>query len=308
MSSCGFVAVIGASNAGKSTLVNVMVGAKVVIVTPKVQTTRMNVRGVAIRGEAQIVLVDTPGIFQPRRTLDRAMVDAAWEGAGDADAVLVVVDAEDVALRPHGPAATGTEKIVESLKAVGRKCALALNKCDALARTELLPLIAHFSEAGIFEEIFPVSALKSDGLDALFDWCAQKMPAGPWLYPADQTADISSRVLAAEITREKVYLRLHDELPYATAVETEKWEERKDGSVKIDQVIFVRREGQKKILLGKGGATVKAIGEAARREMEAAFGRKVHLFLFVKVNEKWDESRAHYREIGLKYPDGKSSQ
>jgi GTPase len=304
MTSCGFVAVIGASNAGKSTLVNALVGAKVAIVTPKVQTTRMNVRGVAIRGECQIVLVDTPGIFAPRRKLDRAMVDAAWKGAGDADAVVLLVDAEDVVLRPHGPAAADTAKIVEGLKAAGRKAALALNKIDAFPREKLLPLIEQFAAEGIFEEIFPVSALKGDGLADLAGWCAKKMPDGPWLYPADQSADIPSRILAAEITREKIYLRLHDELPYATAVETEKWQERKDGSVRIDQVVYVQRDGQKKIVLGKGGAAIKAIGEAARREMESVFGRKVHLFLFVKVNAKWDEARELYREIGLEFPEG----
>jgi GTPase len=303
MSACGFVAVIGAPNAGKSTLVNALVGAKVAIVSPKVQTTRMNVRGVAVRGETEIVLVDTPGIFEPRRTLDRAMVGAAWSGAGDADAVVLMVDAEDVALRPSGPAARDTAKIVAGLKKSERKCALVLNKIDALPREKLLPLIETFHAEGIFEEVFLISALKGEGLNELSDWCAKRMPSGPWLYPGDQTADIPSRVLAAEITREKIYLRLHDELPYACAVETEKWEERKDGSVKIDQVVYVRRDGQKKIVLGKGGAAIKAIGEAARREMETIFDRKVHLFLFVKVSEKWDESRDHYREIGLAFPE-----
>jgi GTPase len=303
MSRCGFVAVIGAPNAGKSTFVNALVGAMVAIVSPKVQTTRMNVRGMAMHGETQIVLVDTPGIFEPRRTLDRAMVRAAWSGAGDADTVVLIADAEDIALRPHGPAAKHTAKIVEGLKTAGLKGALALNKIDALAREKLLPLIEHFAAEGIFEEIFPISALKRDGLEAILDWCAGKMSEGPWLYPEDQTADISSRVLAAEITREKIYLRLRDELPYSTAVETEKWEERKDGSVRIDQVVHVQRDGQKKIMLGKGGAAIKAIGESARREMETVLGRKVHLFLFVKVSEKWDESREHYRDIGLEFPE-----
>lgn len=303
MTSCGFVAIIGASNAGKSTLVNALVGAKVAIVSPKVQTTRMNVRGVAIHGETEIVLVDTPGIFSPRRPLDEAMVKAAWAGAGDADAVVLLVDAEDVALRPQGPAAIYTDKIIQGLKESGRKVALALNKVDSLAAPRLLPLIESYSKHGIFEEIFPVSALKGEGLKVLADWCAAKMPAGPWLYPSEQTADMPSRLLAAEITREKIYIRLHDELPYATAVETEKWEERKDGSVKIDQVVYVQREGQKKIVLGKGGAAIKAIGEMARREMEGIFNRKVHLFLFVKVSADWDKNRAHYREIGLDFPD-----
>jgi len=257
-----------------------------------------------VRGEAEIVLVDTPGIFNPRRKLDRAMVNAAWSGAGDADAVALLVDAEDVGLRPHGPAANDTAAIIEGLKAAGRTVALILNKIDAVPRAELLPLIEKFNGEGIFEEIFPISALKRDGLDEVAEWCAKKMPAGPWLYPPDQTADISSWLLASEITREKIYLRLHDELPYACAVQTEKWEERKDGSVRIDQIVHVQREGQKKIVLGKGGAAIKAVGEAARREMEGLFGRRVHLFLFVKVSEKWDENREHYRDMGLEFPEG----
>lgn len=302
MTACGFVAVVGAPNAGKSTLVNALVGAKVAIVSPKVQTTRMNVRGVVIRGETEIVLIDTPGIFTPRRTLDKAMVAAAWGGAGDADAVILLVDAEDVTLRPNGPAARDTLRVIEGLKTSGRRAALVLNKIDTMPRDKLLPLIERFNAEGIFDEIFPISALKGDGLNGLADWCAARMPAGPWLYPEDQTADIPSRVLAAEITREKIYIRLHDELPYSTAVETEKWEERKDGSVKIDQVIYVHRDGQKKIMLGKGGAAIRAVGEAARREMETIFDRKVHLFLFVKVSENWDETRSHYRHIGLEFP------
>ncbi|MGB8602668.1 MAG: GTPase Era, partial [Rhizomicrobium sp.] len=294
MTACGFVALVGAPNAGKSTLVNALVGAKVAIVSPKVQTTRMNVRGVVVRGETEIVLVDTPGIFSPKRMLDRAMVAAAWGGAGDADAVILLVDAEDVTLRPNGPAARDTAGIIEGLKSSGRRAALVLNKIDTMPRDKLLPLIEKFNAEGIFDEIFPISALKGEGLNTLSDWCAAQMPPGPWLYPEDQTADIPSRVLAAEITREKIYIRLHDELPYATAVETEKWEERKDGSVKIDQVIYVQRDGQKKIMLGKGGAAIRAVGEAARREMEVIFDRKVHLFLFVKVSAGWDENRAHY--------------
>jgi GTP-binding protein Era len=299
---CGFAAVIGAPNAGKSTLVNALVGSKVAIVTPKVQTTRMNLRGVAIRGEAQIVLVDTPGIFRPRRRLDRAMVAAAWTGAADADAVVLLVDAADFAADPHGHGARDSEAIIEGLKAANRKAALALNKIDAMKREELLPL-AEKLNASVFERVFMISALTGDGLNDLADWCASKMPEGPWLYPADQAADIPSRLLAAEITRENIYLRLHDELPYASAVETEKWEERKDGSVKIDQVIYVQRDGQKAIVLGKGGATIKTIGELARKEMEETFSRRVHLFLFVKVREDWAEARAHYREMGLEFPE-----
>jgi GTP-binding protein Era len=300
---CGFAAVIGAPNAGKSTLVNALVGSKVAIVTPKVQTTRMNVRGVAIRGEAQIVLVDTPGIFKPRRRLDRAMVAAAWTGAADADAVVLLVDAPDRAGNQQGHAARDSEAIIEGLKAANRKAALALNKIDAMKREELLPLAEKLNAAGVFEQVFMISALKGDGLNDLAEWCAGKMPEGPWLYPADQSADIPSRLLAAEITREKIYLRLHDELPYASAVETEKWEERKDGSVKIDQIVYVQRDGQKAIVLGKGGATIKKIGELARKEMEEVFARRVHLFLFVKVSEDWAETRAHYREMGLEFPE-----
>jgi GTPase len=300
---CGFVAVIGAPNAGKSTLVNALVGSKVAIVSPKVQTTRMNVRGVAMRGETQIVFVDTPGIFKPRRRLDRAMVAAAWTGAGDADAVVHLVDAAELAASPQGHAALDTDAIIKGLKAANRRAALALNKIDAMKHEHLLPLAERLSATGAFEQVFMISALKGDGLDALAEWCAGKMHEGPWLYPADQAADIPSRLLAAEITREKIYLRLHDELPYASAVETEKWEERKDGSVKIDQIIYVQREGQKPIVLGKGGATIKSIGELARKELEEIFDRRVHLFLFVKVREDWADKREHYREMGLEFPE-----
>ncbi len=299
---CGFAAVIGAPNAGKSTLVNAIVGGKVSIVTPKVQTTRMPVRGVAMRGNTQIVIVDTPGIFKPRRRLDRAMVKAAWAGAGDADAVVLIVDAAEMAKNPDGLAARDTWSIVEGLKAGGRKAALVLNKIDALPRAQLLPLADRLSAEGAFDAVFMISALKGDHVNDVADWMAARMPEGPWLYPEDQAADIPLRLLAAEITREKLYLRLHDELPYASAVLTEKWEERKDGSVRIDQVIYVQREGQKAIVLGKGGATIKKIGELARAEMEQLFGRRVHLFLFVKVDEKWTESREHYAEWGLEFP------
>jgi GTP-binding protein Era len=300
---CGFAAIIGAPNAGKSTLVNQLVGSKVSIVTPKVQTTRMQVRGVAIRGETQIVFVDTPGIFKPRRKLDRAMVSAAWSGAGDADAVLLIVDSPELIAQPKGLAAKDTQSIIDGLKSSGTKAGLILNKIDGMKRTDLLPLVERMNNEGVFDEIFLVSALKGDGVEDVAKWAIARMPPGPWLYPADQAADIPSRLLAAEITREKIYLRLHDELPYATSVESEKWEERKDGSVKIDQVIYVEREGQKPIVLGKGGATIKKIGELARAEMEDLFGRRVHLFLFVKVRENWAEEREHYKEIGLEYPE-----
>ena len=301
---CGFAAIIGAPNAGKSTLVNALVGSKVAIVSPKVQTTRMAVRGVAMDGETQIVFVDTPGIFKPRRRLDRAMVNAAWAGASDADGVILLVDASELSTNPSGHAANDTHAIIEELKKTNRKAALALNKIDGMKRTDLLPLVQKLSTEGVFEEIFMISALKGDGVADLKAWVAARIPEGPWLYPADQAADIPSRLLASEITREKIYLRLHDELPYASTVETEKWEERKDGSVKIDQIIYVQREGQKPIVLGKGGATIKLIGEMARKEMEELFQRRVHLFLFVKVREDWDEQRAHYQQMGLEFPEG----
>ena len=302
MTRCGFCAVIGAPNAGKSTLTNALVGAKVAIVTPKVQTTRMPVRGIAMAGDAQIIFVDTPGIFRPRRRLDRAMVESAWSGAEEADALLLVVDAADLTAQPEGLAARDTIAILEGLKAKPRKAALVLNKIDGMKRENLLPLVERFHAAQLFEDVFLVSALKGDGVADVREWVRSRMPEGVWLYPEDQAADIPSRLLAAEITREKIYLRLHDELPYSSAVETEKWEERKDGSVKIDQVIYVQRDGQKAIVLGKGGATIKKIGELARTDMEDLFARRVHLFLFVKVREDWAEKSDHYREIGLQFP------
>jgi GTP-binding protein Era len=304
MTHCGFTAVIGAPNAGKSTLVNALVGTKVAIVSPKVQTTRMNVRGIVMRGDTQIVFVDTPGIFRPRRRLDRAMVGAAWSGAGEADAILLLVDAADLAAHASSPAARDTDAIMAGLKeGKGKKTALVLNKIDGMKRTDLLPLVEKFRGEGLFEDIFLVSALKGDGLDALLDWVKARMPEGPWHYPEDEAADVPARLLASEVTREKIYLRLHDELPYATTVETEKWEERRDGSVKIDQTIYVQRDGQKAIVLGKGGATIKKIGELARTELEELLGRRVHLFLFVKVREDWAEKSEHYKEIGLDYPN-----
>ena len=308
MTRCGFCAIIGAPNAGKSTLINALVGSKVAIVTPKVQTTRMPVRGIALEGETQIVFVDTPGIFRPKRRLDRAMVNSAWAGAEEADALLLVVDAADLTGNPSSPGARDTMAILEGLKQgqekrkAGKK-ALVLNKIDGMKRTDLLPLVEKFHAEGVFEDVFLVSALKGDGVGDVAGWVAARMPEGPWLYPEDQAADIPSRLLAAEVTREKLYLRLHDELPYASAVETEAWEERKDGSVKINQVIYVQREGQKAIVLGKGGATIKTIGALAREELETLFGRRVHLFLFVKVREDWAENSEHYKEIGLDFPN-----
>jgi GTP-binding protein Era len=292
---------LGAPNAGKSTLVNALVGSKVAIVSPKVQTTRMAVRGVAMSGETQIVFVDTPGIFKPRRRLDRAMVNAAWAGAGDADAVVLLVDAAELTANPKGHAANDTHAIIEALKTDNRKAALALNKIDGMKRTDLLPLVQMLTAAHAFAEVFMISALKGDGLADLSRWVAAQMPEGPWLYPEDQAADIPSRTLAAEITREKIYLRLHDELPYASMVETEKWEERKDGSVRIEQTIHVQRDGQRAIFLGKGGARIKQIGARARHELGQMLERPVHLFLHVKVSERWSEDPSHYRAIGLDY-------
>ncbi len=303
MTHSGFVAIIGAPNAGKSTLVNALVGSKVAIVSPKVQTTRMPVRGVAIQGDTQLVFLDTPGIFKPRRRLDRAMVNSAWAGAADADAVVLLVDAPDFAANAQSHAARDTEAILEELKKALRKTALVLNKVDAMKRDTLLPLVDRLNPPGLFDRVFMISALKGDGVPDIAAWCAAQMPEGPWLYPEDQVADIPQRLLAAEITREKIYLRLHDELPYAAAVVTDKWEERKDGSVKIDQTIYVQRDGQKAIALGKGGQTIKLLGSLARTEMEQIFDRRVHLFLFVKVAENWAETPEHYRELGLEFPE-----
>ena len=299
---CGFVAVLGAPNAGKSTLVNALVGQKISIVTQKVQTTRIPVRGIAMHGETQIVFVDTPGIFAPKRRLDRAMVQAAWTGAHDADAILVVADAPELSANSQGLAAGDTERIIEGLKTAGKRAALVLNKIDAMKRETLLPLAERLNASGVFERIFMISASRGEGLKELLAFCADRMPEGPFLYPEDQAADIPSRLLAAEITREKLYLRLHDELPYASTVSTESWKDQKDGSVRIDQTIFVEREGQKAIVIGKGGRAIKAIGEAARLEMEQLFGRRVHLFLHSKVAERWGETPAHYREWGLEFP------
>lgn len=302
MTRCGYCAIIGAPNAGKSTLTNALVGSKVAIVTPKVQTTRMNVKGVAIQGDTQIVFMDTPGIFRPRRRLDRAMVGAAWAGAEEADAILLVADAADLAANDKSHAASDTAAILQNLKGGKKRIALVLNKIDGMKRATLLPLMERFHAEGVFEDVFLVSALKGDGVADVAAWVKARMPVGPWLYPEDQAADIPSRLLASEITREKLYLRLHDELPYVSAVETEKWEDRRDGSVRIDQVIYVQREGQKAIALGKGGATIKTIGELARKEMEELFGRRVHLFLFVKVRDDWAENKEHYDQMGLEFP------
>lgn len=288
----GFCAVIGAPNAGKSTLVNQLTGSKVAIVSHKVQTTRARLRAIVMEGASQIVLVDTPGIFKPKRKLDRAMVDSAWGGAGEADAVLLLVD---------GRAGVSDEvkAIIEGLKASGSKAALAINKIDLMKREQLLATAADFNAAFPFEATFMISALNGSGTAELKHWLAGQMPPGPWLYPEDQAADVQLRFMAAEITREKVYERLHDELPYESTVETEGWEERKDGSVKIDQVIYVARDSQKAIVLGKGGQTIKLLGQLARADMEQQFGRRVHLFLFVKVRADWAEDPERLRMMGL---------
>ena len=289
---CGFCAIIGAPNAGKSTLVNQITGSKVSIVSHKVQTTRARIRAIAMEGRTQIVLVDTPGIFKPRRLLDKAMVENAWGGAGDADAVVLLVDGR-VGVNDD------VKKIIEHLQAIGAKAMLAINKIDLMSREALLETAAAFNAAYPFEQTFMISALNGSGTADLRRAIAARMPKGPWLYPEDQVADVQLRFMAAEMTREKIYERLHEELPYASTVETEGWEERKDGSVKIDQVIYVQRDSQKAIVLGKGGKTAKLIGQLARAEMEKYFERKVHLFLFVKVRENWTEDKERLRMMGL---------
>ena len=290
----GFVALIGAPNVGKSTLVNRLVGTKVSIVTRKVQTTRALIRGIITHNNTQIVLVDTPGIFTPKRRLDRAMVTTAWSGAKDADMVLVLVDA-----------AKGldeeTEEVFASLSKVKQEKILVINKVDSVPRPSLLELAKKLNEGQQFSETFMISALKGTGCDDLLDYLAKKLPEGPWYYPEDQISDMPMRQLAAEITREKLYMRLHNELPYASTVETESWEERPDGSVKINQIIYVEREGQKKIVLGTKGETIKAIGQAARKELMEILEQKVHLFLFVKVRDHWSDDPERYREMGLDY-------
>ncbi len=290
----GFVALIGAPNAGKSTLVNRLVGAKVSIVSHKVQTTRAVVRGIAIHRNAQIVFVDTPGIFRPRRRLDRAMVTSAWGGAHDADVVFFLVDTE----RGLGGDA---EKILEGLGEVKQPKVLVLNKIDRVAPERLLALAAEAAEAANFDRTFMISALNGSGCEDVLDYLSETLPAGPWYYPEDQISDLPMRQLAAEITREKLYARLHQELPYASHVETEKWEERKDGSVRIEQVIYVERDSQKKIVLGRRGESIKHISSNARRELADILGQKVHLFLFVKVRD-WGDDPERYREIGLEFP------
>jgi GTPase len=304
----GFAAIIGAPNAGKSTLTNRLVGAKVAIVTHKVQTTRFPVRGVAQVGDTQIVLVDTPGIFVAKRRLDRAMVKAAWSGAADADAIVHLVDSSAWVADRAG-AATGAQKmsiaddrrVIAQLKLTGKRAFLALNKIDLFPHDQVLPVMSELSDSGVYDEIFMISAENGDGVDRLAAAIADRMPAGTALFPPDQTADLPMRLLAAEVTREKLLLRMHQELPYQLMVETESWEERKDGSVRIQQVIIVGREGHKAMVLGKNGASIKEIGRMARKELMEMLDRPVHLFLFVKVDEKWQERRDSYSGIGLEF-------
>jgi len=302
---CAVVAVLGAPNAGKSTLVNTLVGAKVAAVTQKVQTTRALVRGIAMRNQTQLILIDTPGVFAPKKRLERAMVAAAWSALEGADAIIHVVDAA---------AHVGTEKasadaravedaatITAKLKQMELASILVLNKVDVVARPALLEVTTKLVEQGLYTDVFMISAKKGDGVDDIARVLTERAPVGPWLFPEDQTMDAPARVLAAEITREKAFLRLHEELPYELTVETETWEERKDGSAKIDQIIYVARESQRKIAIGAKGQTIKTIGELARKEMEAAFDRRIHLFLHVKVREGLTEERALYQRLGLDY-------
>ncbi|WP_230531948.1 GTPase Era [Microvirga roseola] len=293
----GFVALIGAPNAGKSTLLNALVGSKVSIVSRKVQTTRALVRGIAIDGNAQIVFVDTPGIFKPKRRLDRAMVTSAWGGAGDADVVALLLDVRKGIEEE-------AEAILQKLPDLRQPKVLILNKIDLIERSKLLELAATLNEKVPFAHTFMISALKGDGIDTLRRQLAEMMPEGPWLYPEDQVSDAPLRMLAAEITREKIYERLHEELPYQSTVETDQWQQRPDGSVRIEQTVFVERDSQRKIVLGKGGQTIKAIGQAARKEISEIAEAPVHLFLFVKVRENWGDDPERYREMGLEFPRG----
>ena len=296
---CGFVALIGEPNAGKSTLLNRMVGAKVSIVTHKVQTTRARIRGVALEEAAQLVFVDTPGLFRPRRRLDRAMVSAAWSGAADADIVVLMVEA-------HRGVTEGVQTILDALQdRVGTQTLiLAINKIDRVKRETLLALSQELNEKREFAATFMISAEKGHGVPALKTWLAENLPQGPWLYPEDQIADLPMRMIAAEITREKLTLRLHQELPYQLTVETEQWDEHRNGSVRIQQIIYVARTGHRGIALGPKGETIKQISIAAREELEAFLERKVHLFLEVKVRENWQEEIERYEEMGLEFKDG----
>ncbi|HOZ27827.1 MAG TPA: GTPase Era [Hyphomonadaceae bacterium] len=304
----GFAAIIGAPNAGKSTLVNRLVGSKVSIVTHKVQTTRFPIRGVMMRGSSQVVLVDTPGIFAPKRRLDRAMVKSAWEGAGDADGIVHLIDARHWTGATDKPEGSGEyegpeedEAIIARLKELGIKAILALNKIDLVERSGLLAAAKTLFDTGVYSDVVMISGLNGDGVDQLADMLASRMPAGPYLFPEDQSADIPVRMLAAEVTREKLMLRLHQEIPYQLTVETETWEPHDNGAVKVEQLIHVSREGHRSIVLGKNGQTIKEIGMASRKELSDILGRPVHLFLRVKVSERWQDNRERYSAIGLEF-------
>jgi GTP-binding protein Era len=292
---CGFVALVGAPNVGKSTLLNELVGAKVSIVTPKVQTTRSQVRGIAIHGKSQIIFIDTPGIFVPKRRLDRAMVKAAWSGAGDADLVAILIDAKK-------GIDTEARAIIEKLSPALGKKVFIINKIDLVPRDALLAMAEEANKLGAFERIFMIAAANGDGVEDVLRYFAETVPAGPFHYPADEISDVPMRLMAAEITREKVYLRLHEELPYQSTVETDSWKDLKDGSVRIEQTLFVERESQRKIVLGEGGRMIKSISMDARKEIVAALEKKVHLFLHVKVRENWENDPERYRAAGLEFP------
>ncbi len=308
---CGFVAIIGAPNAGKSTLVNRLVGTKVSIVTQKVQTTRFPVRGIAIEGDVQMILVDTPGIFKPRRRLDRAMVASAWTGAHDADCIVLLVDAAAQLAVKHSTEIKATaadfkavedvDMIIEGLKTNNAKAVLALNKIDLMKRDNLLAVADELYKTGVIEDVLMISAEKGNGVDDLKALLAKRMPEGPWLYPEDQAADAPVRIMAAEITREKLFLRVHEELPYAAAVMTTKFEDKPDGSARIEQTIFVERDSQRPIVLGKNGQTLKWIGQKSREDLSKLLDRPVHLFLHVQVSEKWSDDKALYAQFGLEY-------
>ncbi len=291
---CGFVAVLGAPNAGKSTLINLLVGAKVSIITPKVQTTRFRVLGMALQDHTQVILVDTPGIFNPKRRLERAMVKAAWSALRDADIIAVIVDVHRKDLRE-------TLEILDHLQRSEKSSVLILNKIDLVPRERLLELAAALTKDRDIKKTFMISATLGDGVEDFMDYCTHNLPKSPWLYPEDQITDLPQRLMAAEITREKVYLYLHQELPYSIAVETDTWETFKDGSIKINQTIYVQRESQKPIVLGKGGTQIKMIGERSRQDLSKLLDCKVHLFLHVKVKENWLEQPGHYKEVGLDF-------
>jgi GTPase len=292
---CGFVAVVGAPNVGKSTLINQVVGAKVSIVSPKVQTTRTRVMGICIQDQTQVVFIDTPGIFEPRRRLDRAMVAAAWSGAADADMIIHMVDSTK-------GIDSDTQRIIQGIRKQKRtNVILVLNKVDRVKKPKLLDLAAALGGEGVYADTFMISALTGDGTNDLMTFLGGRMADGPWMFPEDQISDMPQRLLAAEITREKLYLQLRNELPYAATVETESWEDQRDGSIRISQVIVIERASQKGIVVGKGGTRIKALGEAARHDLEEMFACRVHLFLFVKVRERWGDDRAHYRDWGLDF-------